>query len=152
MNRQQRRNYLFDFAKQKIDYKNKFYKIIFFLETDDISRILRTIDNNKAMKQKLDKILFPQHINEMCSEKLVLNIDIEIDSLRQYYVYIFKKNITKIEKYLKYKSEFEKYFFQGKYADAMDFLNRIESEIGLSVWGISKKMFLFECFSTLNKL
>ena len=27
MNRQQRRNYLFDFAKQKIDYKNKFYKI-----------------------------------------------------------------------------------------------------------------------------
>ena len=86
MNRQQRRKYLFDFAKQKIDYKNKFYKIIFFLETDDISRILRTIDNNKAMKQKLDKILFPQHINEMCSEKLVLNIDIEIDSLRQYYI------------------------------------------------------------------
>ncbi len=151
MNRQQRRNYLFDFAKQKIDYKNKFYKIIFFLETDDISRILRTIDNNKAMKQKLDKILFPQHINEMCSEKLVLNIDIEIDSLRQYYVYIFKKNITKIEKYLKYKSEFEKYFFQGKYADAMDFLNRIESEIGLSVWGISKKMFLFEKLDSLEK-
>lgn len=151
MNRQQRRKYLFDFAKQKIDYKNKFYKIIFFLETNDISRILRTIDNNKAMKQKLDKILFPQHINEMCSEKLVLNIDIEIDSLRQYYVYIFKKNITKIEKYLKYKSEFEKYLFQGKYADAMDFLNRIESEIGLSVWGISKKMFLFEKLDSLEK-
>lgn len=151
MNRKQRRKYLFDFAKEKIGYKNKFYKMIYFVETDDMDRILRTIDNNKSMKQKLYKILFPQHINEMCNEKLVFNKDIKIDSLRQYYVYIFKKNITKIEKYLTYKLEFEKYFFQGKYIDAMDFLNRIESEIGLSVWGISKKMFLFEKLDSLEK-
>lgn len=106
MNRKQRRKYLFDFAKEKIGYKNKFYKMIYFVETDDIDRILRTIDNNKSMKQKLYKILFPQHINEMCNEKLVFNKDIKIDSLRQYYVYIFKKNITKIEKYLTYKLQF----------------------------------------------
>lgn len=95
MNREYRRKYLFDFAKEKITYKNKFYKIVFFSEEDDISRILRTVDNNISMKKRMDKILFPQSIQDMCSKKLVLNSDIQIDFLRKYYMSIFNKYIYK---------------------------------------------------------
>ena len=151
MNREYRRKYLFDFAKEKITYKNKFYKIVFFSEEDDISRILRTVDNNISMKKRMDKILFPQSIQDMCSKKLVLNSDIQIDFLRKYYMSIFNKYIYKIEKYVELKTEFEKHLFLQEYELALNVLTEIEAEVGLSVWSISKKMLLYEKIYGLEK-
>ena len=47
----------------------------------------------KDTKKRMDKILFPQSIQDMCSKKLVLNSDIQIDFLRKYYMSIFNKYI-----------------------------------------------------------
>lgn len=151
MNREYRRKYLFDFAKEKKDYKNKFFKIVFFAKDDDISRILRTVNNNISMKQRINKILFPQNIHDMCSKKLVLNTDIHIDFLKKYYVSIFEKYIDKIKKYVELKTEFEKYLFRQEYELALNTLLEIEAVVGFSVWSISKKMFLYEKVYGLEK-
>lgn len=71
MNREHRRKYLFEFAKDKINYKNKFYKIIFHAEEDDIYRIMRVVGNNSSMRARMERILFPRTIHDMCSNKLV---------------------------------------------------------------------------------
>lgn len=151
MNREYRRKYLFDFAKEKTIYKNKFYKIIFFAEADDILRILRTVNNNVSMKQRMDKILFPQRISDMCSNKLVLNADMQIELLNKYYIAIFEKFIDKIEKYVNLKADFERHIFLQEYEPALDTLLEIEAEMGFSVWSISKKMFLYEKVYGLEK-
>ena len=39
MNRKYRRKYLFEFAKEKTNYKNKFYNIVFHAEKDDICNL-----------------------------------------------------------------------------------------------------------------
>lgn len=144
MNREHRRKYLFEFSKEKTNYKNKFYKIVFHAEEDDIFRIIRTVRNNSSMKRRIEKILFPKTVHDMCSNKIVINTNINIDYLRKYYIRIFCEYKSDIEGYINLKKQYEKYLFSEKYEDALQSINLIEKNCGLSVWGISKKMFLYD--------
>ncbi len=151
MNREHRRKYLFDFAKEKLAYKNKFYNIIYFAENEDIARIMKSVNNSLSMKKRLEKILFPQCIHDMCTYKLVLNTDFRLDFLMNYYRVVFEQYRTKIETYINLKTEFEKELFQKHYLEALDILCHIEVAVGLSVWGIAKKLFLLEKVYDLEK-
>ena len=144
MNREYRRKYLFEFAKEKTNYKNKFYKIVFHAEEDDIFRIIRTVSNNSSMKKRMEKILFPKSIYDMCNNKIVINAELEIDYLRSYYIKVFAEYREKIESYVDMKNRYEKFLFSEQYEEALLVINNIENEMGLSVWSISKKMYLYD--------
>ena len=40
------------------------------------------------------------------------------------------------------KNLYEKFLFSEKYLEALDVINNIEEKMGLSVWSISKRMYL----------
>ena len=151
MNREYRRKCLFEFAKEKINYKTKFYKMIFFAEEDDIYRIFRVIKNNSSMKMQMKKILFPQNIHDMCSNRIVMSTAIDMDYLRKYFIKIFSEYNIYIEKYIELKNQYEKFLFLEKYTDALQIVDNIEDILGLSVWSISKRMFLFDKVYGLEK-
>lgn len=117
MNREYRRKYLFEFAKEKTNYKNKFYKIVFHAEEDDIFRIIRTVSNNSSMKMRMEKILFPKTIYDMCNNKIVINTELEIDYLRSYYIRVFNEYREKIESYVDMKNQYEKFLFSEQYEE-----------------------------------
>lgn len=144
MNREHRRKYLFEFAKEKTNYKNIFYKIVFHAEEDDIFRIIRMVSNNSSMKIRMEKILFPKTIYDMCNNKIVINTELEIDYLRSYYIRVFNEYREKIESYVDKKNQYEKFLFSEQYEEALRVINSIENELGLSVWCISKKMYLYD--------
>ena len=106
MNRKYRRKYLFEFAKEKTNYKNKFYKIVFYAEEEDIFRIIRTVSNNSSMKMRIEKILFPKTIHDMCSNQIVINTELDVDYLRSYYIRIFCEYKEHIESYIDMKNFF----------------------------------------------
>ena len=108
MNRKYRRKYLFEFAKEKTNYKNKFYKIVFYAEEEDIFRIIRTVSNNSSMKMRIEKILFPKTIHDMCSNQIVINTELDVDYLRSYYIRIFCEYKEHIESYIDMKNQYEK--------------------------------------------
>lgn len=151
MNREHRRKYLFEFAKEKTNYKNKFYKIVFHAEEEDIFRIIRTVSNNSSMKMRMDKILFPKTIYDMCNNKIVINAELDIDYLRSYYIKVFCEYREKIEGYIDMKNQYEKFLFSEQYAEALHVINSIENELGLSVWSISKKMYLYDKIDGLER-
>ena len=144
MNREYRRKYLFEFAKERKNYKNKFYNIVFHADEDDIFRIIRTVINNSSMKMRIEKILFPKNIHDMCSNKIVINTDLDVDYLRSYYIRIFCEYKEYIENYIDMKNKYEKFLFSERYAEALHVINNIEEKMGLSVWSISKRMYLYD--------
>lgn len=144
MNRECRRKYLFEFAKDKTNYKNKFYKIVFHAEEEDLFRIIRTVSNNSSMKMRIEKILFPKTIHDMCSNKIVINTELEMEYIRSYYIKIFYKYNAYIESYIDMKNQYEKFLFSEQYTEALKVINCIEEKMGLSVWSISKKMHLYD--------
>lgn len=151
MNREHRRKYLFEFAKDKINYKNKFYKIIFQAEEDDIYRIMRVVGNNSSMRARMERILFPRTIHDMCSNKIVINTEINMEYLRSYYIKVFSEYSSYIERYILLKEQYEKYLFSEQYREALHIIDSIEEQLGLSVWSISKKMLLFDKIEGLEK-
>ena len=151
MNREHRRKYLFEFAKDKINYKNKFYKIIFHAEEDDIYRIMRVVGNNSSMRARMERILFPRTIHDMCSNKIVINTEINMEYLRSYYIKVFSEYSSYIERYILLKEQYEKYLFSEQYREALHIIDSIEEQLGLSVWSISKKMLLFDKIEGLEK-
>lgn len=151
MNRETRRKNLFAFAKEKNSYKNKLYKIIFHAEEDDISRIIKVIKCNPSMSLRMKRILFPSTIKEMCSTKIVVNMTINFDYLRKYYLAIFHEYMENISEFIELKNQYEKFLFSEKYDDALKVIDKIEEREGLSVWSISKKMFLYEKIEGLEK-
>lgn len=151
MNREHRRKYLFEFAKDKINYKNKFYKIIFHAEEDDIYRIMRVVGNNSSMRARMERILFPRTIHDMCSNKIVINTEINMEYLRSYYIKVFSEYSSYIERYILLKEQYEKYLLSEQYREALHIIDSIEEQLGLSVWSISKKMLLFDKIEGLEK-
>ena len=151
MNREHRRKYLFQFAKDTINYKNKFYKIIFHAEEDDIYRIMRVVGNNSSMRARMERILFPRTIHDMCSNKIVINTEINMEYLRSYYIKVFSEYSSYIERYILLKEQYEKYLFSEQYREALHIIDSIEEQLGLSVWSISKKMLLFDKIEGLEK-
>lgn len=144
MNRKYRRKYLFEFAKEKTNYKNKFYKIIFHADGEDIFRIIRAVSNNSSMKMRIEKILFPKTIHDMCSNKIVINTELDVSYLRSYYLRIFCRYKENIENYVNMKNQYEKFLFSEQYIEALNIINNIEEKMGISVWSISKKMYLYD--------
>lgn len=151
MNRKYRRKYLFEFAKEKTNYKNKFYNIVFHAEKDDIFRIIRTVSNNSSMKMRVEKILFPKTIHDMCSNRIVINTELDVDYLRSYCIRIFCEYKQYIESYIDMKNQYEKFLFSEQYAEALHVINNIEEKMGLSVWSISKRMYLYDKIYGLEK-
>ena len=144
MNRKYRRKYLFEFAKEKINYKNKFYKIVFHAEKEDILRIIRAVNNNSSMKMRIENILFPKNIHDMCSSKIVINTELDVDYLRLFYIKIFCEYRKYIENYIEMKNQYERFLFSERYIEALQVINNIEEKMGLSVWSISKRMYIFD--------
>ena len=144
MNREYRRKYLFEFAKEKTNYKNKFYNIVFHAAESDIFRIIRTVSNNPSMKMRIEKILFPKNIRDMSSNKIVINTDLDVGYLRSYYIRIFCEYKEYIENYIDMKKQYEKFIFSEQYAEALHVIDNIEEKMGLSVWSISKRMYLYD--------
>ena len=113
MNREYRRKYLFEFAKEKRNYKNKFYKIVFHADEEDIFRIIRTVSNNSSMKMRIEKILFPKTIHDICSNKIVINTELDVTYLRSYYIRIFCEYKEHIESYIDMKINMKNSFFRN---------------------------------------
>lgn len=134
MNRKYRRKYLFEFAKEKTNYKNKFYNIVFHAEKDDIFRIIRTVSNNSSMKMRVEKILFPKTIHDMCSNRIVINTELDVDYLRSYCIRIFCEYKQYIESYIDMKNQYEKFLFSEQYAEALHVINNIEEKMRLLFW------------------
>lgn len=151
MNREYRRKYLFEFAKEKINYKNKFYNIVFHACEEDIFRIIRTVRNNSSMKMRIEKILFPKTICDMCGNKIVINTELDVRYLRSYYIKIFCEYKDYIENFIDMKNQYEKFLFSEQYTEALRVINNIEEKMGLSVWSISKKMYLYDKVFGLEK-
>ena len=151
MNREIRRRHLFDFSKTKSNYKNKFFHILFFAQDEDIEKIIKTITRNQRMKNKLEKIILPQITRELGLNRFVINPEMDINCILKYYKCIFDIYSEKIEKYVQLKNKYESSFFSGKLKETLDILDEIENEIGFSIWGISKKMYLLDRVEGLEK-
>lgn len=151
MNREIRRRHLFDFAKTKSNYKNKFFHILFFAQDEDIEKIIKTVTRNQRMKNKLEKIILPQITRELGLNRFVINPEMDINCILKYYKCLFDIYSEKIEKYVQLKNKYESSFFSGKLKETLDVLDEIENEIGFSIWGISKKMYLLDRVEGLEK-
>lgn len=151
MNREYRRKYLFEFAKEKINYKNKFYKIVFHADIEDISRIVKMVNSNSSMKMRIEKIFFPKTILDMCNSKIVINTELDIVFLRLYCMKIFSEYKEFLESYISLKNQYEKNIFSERYEEALHIVDSIEEKLGLSVWSISKRMFLYDKIYGLEK-
>ena len=99
----------------------------------------------------MERILFPRTIHDMCSNKIVINTEINMEYLRSYYIKVFSEYSSYIERYILLKEQYEKYLFSEQYREALHIIDSIEEQLGLSVWSISKKMLLFDKIEGLEK-
>ena len=141
---------------RRIDYKiNDFYndlnQIIYKWNSEDFGQL---INNFKSINSKsfawLRSQWFPSNYSLMHRGFSVSPND-GGHRLLLWYANIIEVYSDEINKYIKYKEEFEKNFILGNYALAESCLKNLEQDMGVSLWSIESSFSLYEYFGGLEK-
>lgn len=94
--------------------------------------------------------LYPKSISELNSG-LFLEERCNYEKLLLWYAILINQNAKIINKYIDLKGKYEREFINGNYANANEYLNIIESEIGFSFWSIDNRLAICEYEEGLEK-
>ncbi|MEQ8154883.1 MAG: hypothetical protein ABRQ25_08385 [Clostridiaceae bacterium] len=151
MNREKRRYRLFELKREKKNYKNCFFNILFNAEAEDINRIFRSMYKFPDLMNKMEKIFLPKSLEEMCINKMVFNSKINEVVIEEISFNVIKLFTNKINKFVIMKYNYENYLFRGCYIEAFQILEKIEDEICVSIWSCGQKMMLTEKLKGLEE-
>lgn len=86
---------------------------------------------------------FPKQISELGDSHILLNEN-KIQEEINWILLSIRKFKEEINKFISYKFQFESKLFTGKYDEAEEILNMVESEVSVSLWSIENRFLLIE--------
>lgn len=102
----------------------------------EYENILHEINKNESLKKIMEKEYLPQTEEEMCGVQAEYNPR-EDSSIRELIIwgsYLLINYSEQINKYANYKDSYEKALFNEEYPLALAYLEKVESEISVSLW------------------
>lgn len=89
------------------------------------------------------KNLFPKDFDSIHAGYFIKK-ECSCEKLFIWYACLINQYVTVINKYISLRNQFEKAFIVGNYSEASTIIAKVESEFGLSVWGIDCRFAVYE--------
>ena len=120
------------------------FRNIRYCSCDEYADVLAEIKSNRYISSLMDEEYFPTKIEKMCKTEMNYNPNND-NSIRELVVwgsYLLESYADKINIFLKYKELYEKSLFNGRYKVAHKWLEKIQNEVCVSLWGVQQTFLL----------
>lgn len=139
-----------------IGYSEKCSRVVCALKNndnfDDVIQITSELTN---LIPQFEKIcwgnMIPKNINELAKEKVYFYKPSSLKNEINWTVLGIKRNINIVKKFIQYKNVFEHQILLGYYDKALETLDEIEKEIGVSIWLYESKFIVYEMMGAQDK-
>lgn len=133
---------LYDIIRVKYSNNNEFKE-----------KILNDPIISKYYFSQLDKNIFTEDFTKYFNNQYFYNREFSnLESEIVWNCLIFKKYFSELNRFDRYRLEYEDYFFKNNYDKAKFLLEEIEDNFGVSLWLIENKMLLEEFYSENSKM
>ncbi len=149
MNRSQRRK--IEKKIKRMDEKSQKINIFRALLTMNDNELLLSLRSvNPVVANSLVKFIMPKSLKTISVAPQAINDQMNFNDSILWTLMICKDYSIYIEKYLEYRSEYEKKLLTGEYLLAKSIINQIISECGMSIWACGQLLILEECIDGLE--
>ncbi|MBA7524799.1 hypothetical protein ES705_16943 [subsurface metagenome] len=123
-----------------------FYKLKYNYDYSDICHI---VDNLGTKNINYQNLLYgcstPKTISELGDSKILYGeSNDELEKEINWALLAIRKYNNGIQKFIDYKSKYESSLIIGEYEDAVKYLDKIDNDVCLSLWGIEQRFLLIE--------
>lgn len=121
------------------------YRKIRYIGEKEYTNVLRIINENRILSNAMKKEYFPNTLDAVCLTEMVYNVneDGSIKNLLIWGSYLLENYADEINRYLRYKESYESELFNGNYKGALKWLNAIEREVSVSLWGKQQEFLVY---------
>jgi len=137
------RQFRIELYEKDKNFRLSFSKLKYSYDYSMICLIADGFENNTNVQKWIYGRPLPKKISDIGDSKIILNNN-KIQEEINWIILSIRKFKTEINKFIKYKTQFESKIVQGKYDEAEDILNIVESEISHSLWSIENRFLLIE--------
>lgn len=120
----------------------------FDITTQIISEIIRIIPQ---FEKRCWGNMLPKTINELGKEKVYFYKPKSLKNEINWTILGIKQHIGIVNKFIEYRSIFEHQVLLGEYNKALETLDSVEKEIGVSIWFYESKFIVFEMMGSQDK-
>lgn len=137
------------------DIKSEVYaginEIVSKWKEDDMKIAVKLLCTVKSRSFDMFRMyLFPRSLDSVHAGRLV-SMDCTSERLFIWYALLINQYSDKINRYNVLKDKFEKAFIDGNYGEASTIIEKVESELGFSLWGIDSRFAVYEYEGGLEK-
>lgn len=115
---------------------------------DIVTEITRT---TPTLEKRFWGNMLPKTINDLGKESVYFYKPRSLRSEINWIILGVKRNLNIINKFIIYKDDFEHKVLLGKYEDGLEILDKIEKEIGSSIWFYESKFIVYEMMGAQDK-
>lgn len=126
------------------DFKIFLYRRINYLHKNTYSRVLKAFSDNPAIIVNVKKALLPQRTIDLLNTKLTVNQKIDNEFFEHWIMFCFKICKEQLIRFNNLKQIYESHIYKLDYQSAADILEKIESEVCVSLWSISQRFIIEE--------
>lgn len=103
--------------------------------------VARRLPNGKKL---IWGIPFPQNLSELCQISPKFYRAYDLESEIKWTISCLRKYKKEIRLFVKYRIEYEHFFLKGKYDKCQKLLDKVRSEIGISLWYYENQFLVYE--------
>lgn len=149
MNREQRRKLArkinkMDESTQKVNI----FRALLTMDVNDMHSSIREF--SPIIADSISTFILPKTLKTLAAATQSINDQMSFNDSVTWTLMICKEQIIYIEKYLRYKAEYEKMLLSCEYSMAKSMIYRIINECGMSLWACGQLLILEECTDGLE--
>lgn len=122
---------------------------------DDFNSIISVVSDIIRNVPKFEKRfwgnMIPKTIKDLGKEKMYFYKPIALKNEINWTILGIKQHIDVIKKFIKFRKVFEHQVLLGEYSKALETLNIVEKEIGVSIWLYESKFIVYEMMGAQDK-
>ena len=103
--------------------------------------VARRLPNGKIL---IWGVPFPQYLCDLCQKSSKFYRAYDLESEIKWIISCLRKYKKEIRVFVKYRIEYEQSFLKGKYDECQNLLDKVRSEIGISLWYYESQFLVYE--------
>lgn len=137
--------WLVDLIKSRpIDVMHQMNRMLWYSSPAERKRFQSDVLGNSIAGNKVKAISKPKSIDQLCKTQYFANPTVDDNQAVENACFIFKLNVTEINKYINLKKTYEISLISKKYNEAKSVLDEIDETICVSLWSISQRFLICE--------
>lgn len=126
------------------DFRYYFFRSLIFDAQDQGTELFNEMTTNPLFRAKVVNTMCAKKLNQLSNIRFAYSDKITDTDAINYAFKLLDACKGKINRYIQLRREYERAYMQKEYAKALEYMELIESELGISLWSCGQKLMLKE--------